>query len=682
MKPGGDHWQVDDELLTETGRGGLFTNGYLEGEPLVSYLGDGETPLFVFGSGKRGITRETDEDTDRIVPGSGYRAITAVTDRRIQFVVGGGRADGDWAEDVRLSDVDLVSVESGLIREQLLITTNDGRNYHVYLKDVDTDRVRTFLEEASLAWIQVEELLDEARRGLVDASQYEKSRQYDAAKGAIDDARSRLDEAADVARKLSAEAGAGIQSRIDQVESRYRETKRRVHASRATHLVDEAERHWREDEFSTAYEQFSMARSEYCEILDIYGLDPDKADAMRGRITQIDSNLDHLSRAPIDRANQAYEWAREETDDEVALDHWTQALELYRCVIELDWGREQQRFEGDVDVVRDRVTTVVEETLAARRRVSDRHVERAEALLDAEKYSQARVVYADAIEHLEAAIDLAREFDPDAVEELHERLDALESGIRRATTSVSQATEADELRDESETETTQTETTQTATTEMETETAEKATTQTDYDDFDNWVTLSSTEDADDAESGTHDPTSEVESVDETKVPSKFDATSHDEQPDAPTSAGTFERDDSAIANVLVEERDPAADVVDAVEALDRAELTSLVTTVWETLGWSTSVSDGHVVARRDAPMTEQTIIAVEAETVTESDVTELADRREDDGADRAVVITNAGISAAATRNAVGAAVEVLDADSLASIVERESLTDHLPDATA
>ncbi|MFB6189316.1 MAG: restriction endonuclease [Halapricum sp.] len=665
MKPGGDQWQVDDELLTETGRGGLFTNGYLEGEPLISYLGDGETPLFVFGSGKRGITRETDEDTDRIVPGSGYRAITAVTDRRIQFVVGGGRADGDWAEDVRLSDVDLVSVESGLIREQLSITTNDGREYHVYLKDVDTDRVRTFLEEASLAWIQVEELLDEARRRLVDASQYEKSRQYDAAKDAIDDARSRLDEAADVARKLSAEAGAGIQSRIDQVESRYRETKRRVHASRATHLVDEAERHWRDDEFSTAYEQFSMARTEYCEILDIYGLDPDKADAMRDRITRIDSNLDHLSRAPINRANQAYEWAREATDDEVALDHWTEALELYRCVIELDWGREQQRFEGDVDVVRDRVTTVVEEILAARRRVSDRHVERAEELLDAEEYSQARVVYADAIEHLEAAIDLGREFDPDAVEELHERLDALESGIRRATTSVSQATEADELRDESETETTQTETTE-----------------TDYDDFDNWVTLSSTEDADDAESGTHDPTSEMESVDETKVPSQFDATSHDEQPDASTSMGAIERDDSTIANVLVEERDPTGEIVDAVEALDRAELTSLVTTVWETLGWSTSVSDGYVVARRDAPMTEQTIIAVEAETVTESDVTGLADRREEDEADRAVVLTNAGISAEATRSAVGATVEVLDADSLASIVERESLTDHLPDATA
>lgn len=493
MKPGGDQWQVDDALLTETGRGGLFTDGYLEGAPLVSYLEDGETPLFVFGSGNRGLRKEREGETERIVPGSGFRAITAVTDRRVQFVVGGGHEDGDWAESVRLSEIDRVTVDSGLIRKQLSIDARDGVSYHVYLKDVDTERLVTYLEDVSWAWIQVEQLLDEARKHLVDAGQREKSRAYDESKAAITRTRRTLDEAETVTEDLSPEASTGIHERIDQVERRYRETKRRVHASRATHLVDEAERNWREDRFDRAYEQFCGAREEYRTILDIDGLDPEKADAMRKRIANVDGNLDHLSKAPLRRAGEACRRAREASTNAEAIDHWEQSLELYRRVIELDWGRDRKRFEGDVDLVRDRVVDVVEEILSTRRALVDERVDRAEQLLDAEAYSGARSAYADAVDHLEAAIETAREFDPDAVADLQDRLVTLEAQIRTAMTTVAGAT------DESTTSGGET----AASGPVGDGDSDATRTDhegTDYDDFDNWVTLTGDDEETDATS--------------------------------------------------------------------------------------------------------------------------------------------------------------------------------------
>lgn len=676
MKSGGDQWQVDDELLTETGRGGLFTTGYLEGAALISYLDDQETPLFVFGSGKRGLTRERGDETDRIVPDSGYRAITAVTDRRVQFVVGGGREDGDWAESVRLSDIDRVSVESGLIREQLSIDVRDGPTYHVYLKDVDTDRIVSFLEEVSWAWIKVEELLDDARKHLVDASQHEKSRDYDQAKQSVIEARQTLDEATESTATLSSEASSGIHDRIDQVEGRYRETKRRVHASRATHLVDEAEQSWRDDEFAQAYEQFVTARDEYKKILDIYGLDPDKSDAMRNRIEHVDGNLEHLSKAPLRRANEATKQARDAESPGESLTYWENALELYRKVIELDWGREEKRFDGDIDLVRDRVVGVVEEILTARRRLTDEQVERAEQLLDADEYSEARSAYVEAMDHLEAATDVAREFDPDAVTDLEARLETLESKIRTATSTVSRST--DEATADAETATEETEPasgdTETAGDSDQAATDEGA--EDDYDDFDNWVTLADeeadSESGEDAEPTGLDP---IETSDE--PPQLVDEEFADVFPDDDTDGGP-------IRDAFVEDPDPDRTVVDAIETLDLTELTDLVGTVWTELGWSTNRSDDPrgVVATRDAPMAEQTIIGVASEgTATESDVIALTERRDRDDADRAVLVTNVTVAPSAARRAIAADVELVDVESLAGIVQRESLTDHLPDAT-
>ncbi|MEF8827307.1 MAG: hypothetical protein V5A27_13355, partial [Halapricum sp.] len=406
------------------------------------------------------------------------------TDRRIQFVVGDARETGDWAEEVRLADVESVSVESGLRRERLSVTEADGTTWSVHLGDVDAERVETFIEDVSWVWIQVERLLDGARKRLVDASQHEKSRAYEQAKDALSTVRKTLDEGDALTDDLPAEAGSGIRERIEQVEQRYRETKRRIHTSRGTHLVDEAERHWRDDEFKSAYEQFVQARSEFGDVLDIRGLRPDKTDAMRKRIERVNENLQHLSRAPLDRANQEREQALTADDSREALDHWESAHRLYRRVIELDWGREDKRFEGDKDVVRDRVVESVDEILSVRRTIADMHCDRARQLLGDGKLGEARRAYAEAMDTLEAAVQLAREFDPDAVDDLRDRLDELDERIQDATSTVSEGkTAVQGPTDASDNTVTQP--------SENSDSAESRDSEDDptYDDFENWVTL-------------------------------------------------------------------------------------------------------------------------------------------------------------------------------------------------
>lgn len=635
MKNGGKQWQVDDELLTETGRGGLFTDGYLQGAPLVSYLDGTETPLFVFGSGKRGVTRVDGSDTERIPPSSGYRAITALTDRRVQFVVGGGDNGGDWAQSIRLSEVDRVSVDEGLIRSQLTISA-DGTEWTVHLKDVDTERVVEFLEDASWAWIRVEETLADARKHLVDASQGEKSREYGAAETSLQAAGERIDEAETIAADLPPEATTGIHERVDQIAERYRETERRVHASRATHLLDKAEQRWREEAYEDAYEAFTDAREAYRSVLDIYGLEPDKREAMRDRIGHVDRNLELLASAPLDRAHETRNAAIEATDPEMKLDRWSAAIEQYRTVLELDWGKDHKRFEGDVDQLRDRVAEAVDGVLDTRRDIASDYRDAGDEHIEDGAVGEARAAYSEAMSQLEAAEELAWEFQPDAVADLQHRLDDLADCISEATETVGS--------------------------------------NDGYDDFDNWVTLAPDEESEEESFEPADSGFDwVVDREETAYETVDNGVS--------TAHGPPEELDADLPEDTEPSMEPASETVDAVAALRADTLVEVVESVWTELGWTTSELDDAVLATRTDPP-ESLVVGVVADgPVTVADVDGCMVTRDDTDADRVTLVTNAEVDAVATRRASATGVELLDSTALAGLIERCSLADVLPDAT-
>lgn len=617
MKSGSEQWDVDDDLLTETGRGGLFTDGYLQGDPLISYLAESEAPLFVFGSGKHGVTRDREADTRTFDPAKGFRAITAVTDRRVQFVVGGGGDDGDWAASVRHADIDRVTVDEGLIRSQLIIEAGTT-TWQVPLRDIDTDRLVEFLETVSWAWIQAEERLDDARKHLVDAGQHQKARSYDAAYASLSSARRVLAEAEDTTGDLAADASKGIRERTETVRMRYRETKRRIHASRATHLVDEAENHWREGAYERAYETYLDARSEYETVLDIDGLDPQKGEAMRERIGTIDATLETLSAAPLERADEAREAAVSASDPAAALDAWETVLDRYRVVLELDWGRDEKRFEGDVDRVRDRVAEAVDGVLTARRSLASQCRRRGDDAVDAGDVTAAREAYSEGISHLEAASTLAEEFEPDTVPDIEADLDDLADRISDVTNTVSE----------------------------------------EYEDFDNWVTL--TPDDDTAGSA---PEPEVTELPEVERPADADSLAD-------------------VALPTLPEADGPDGVVAAVEGLEPDTLLEVVETVWDTDGWRTDLRSGpgFLLADREEPTTARILVAVATDPLGPAAVENCADRAREHAADRVVLAAPCDPTDAGRRRADQLDVDLLDPGALAALLEREGLTHHLPDA--
>jgi len=603
MKNDSDQWQVEDELLTETGRGGLFTDGYLQGRPLVSYLEDSETPLFVFGSGKRGITRTGPDGTTEYTPGSGYRAIIALTDRRVKFVVGG--SDGDWAADIHLTNVEAVEVESGLLREELSITAGDVE-WQVPLTDIDTDRLVEFLEEVSWSWIRVERLLDEARTHLADANRHQKAREHEAAAEQLGTAREQLDEAAGITDALADEATTGMREHLGGVERRYRETRRRVAASRAASVVDEAEEHWRADEYQQAFEAFIRARDRYEAALDIEGLDPDTRRSMRDRIEHVERNLDHLRAAPLKRAAQVRRRALEAEDPAERIEAWSEAIERYRTVLELDWGGDERRFAGDVDRCRDRVAEAVDGVLDARKTLAADWRDHGDDLIEAGDPSGARDQYAEAVSNLEAALDLARELAPDRAESIQERLEALADRIDDATAAVGTDEESDSENVDEDAEADEDDPwdeweTPTRTDRDDSGAPTGGTDDGDQgaSDFDDWVTLT--------------PESEPTASGEA---STGGGAAIDPQEAARQSMSPRDEGKSLQRSPLSD-----SDLVASVESLTSGALASLVSAVWDQRGWTTEASDVDdvVLASRASPDERRVLVAAPDATPTSVD---------------------------------------------------------------
>jgi len=116
--------EIDKDLLTQTGEGGILSNGYLHTKPLIEYLGGDETLAYLFDNLKKGIEPHRDGKQQTVTPDSNYRAIIAITSKRILSVI--GQADGDEVIVVPFSSVVTATAHSGFRTDRLEIETVDG----------------------------------------------------------------------------------------------------------------------------------------------------------------------------------------------------------------------------------------------------------------------------------------------------------------------------------------------------------------------------------------------------------------------------------------------------------------------------------------------------------------------------------------------------------------------------
>ncbi|WEL17852.1 Uncharacterized protein SVXHr_1685 [Halorhabdus sp. SVX81] len=444
---------VGEALLTETGSGGLLRDGYLAETPLESHLDSREQPQVVFATDASGVRHESPKGQTTHEPGSGYRTLVALTTHRVVLVVGGATDDGgDHPVTIPLTDIDHVAASTGFRKSTVRFWIGD-HVWEISPETTDAETVETYLSKASQRRIRFERLLGEAEDAIVDAARDLRNGQFESATAALDQAADRFDDVREAVEAFPADVPA-MQDRVRATYDRYRKERRRLLLARAERKRERARTAWRGESYERAADTFERAR-EICEALLDRDELPDEARAqVLTMLSAIDRDLDRLAVAPMQVARVRHRAAVDASLPGEAAEHWRAAFDRYRTVLELDWGRAESRFAGGNNQIKARLATVADELLAARSRAADQHRAAAIRLTRAGASATAREAYAEASEHLQAAIEIARELDPDAVDGLRSQLRVLEGRIERLPAADSESTQAADQRPRIPTETT------------------------------------------------------------------------------------------------------------------------------------------------------------------------------------------------------------------------------------
>ncbi|SFR94220.1 hypothetical protein SAMN05216559_1475 [Halomicrobium zhouii] len=424
-------------LLTETGTGGLFSAGYLRDRPAGAYLEDDETPVFLLTNGKRGVEIDREDGTEQLTAGSGYRTIVVLTDRRLVILVGDSDAvsvDGDQCLTVRLVDVDGVAAETGRREGRLSVTRTSGGTLTLHAGADGLDAAAAYLTAASQAWIHVENTLDDVQRSLVAATGHCDAGEYDAALEAAQEAYHGLNEPRRAANRFDGEwTASAMVARVDQVQRRCASMLAEARLGRARRFSDDAEAHWRDDEFEAAHDAFDDAREELETVLTYDSAAVSDRDAVHEERDRVERVTAELAAAPLRRAVEADRDATDADDPADAADHWDDALEAYCTVLELDWGADERRFEGDPDQLRERLGEVVERLVSARRTAASKAKRAGDWYVGAEQYEVAIEEFEAARDQYDLALAVARERYAGATDHLTVEREAIESRVERTT---------------------------------------------------------------------------------------------------------------------------------------------------------------------------------------------------------------------------------------------------------
>ncbi|WP_436931296.1 hypothetical protein [Halosimplex halobium] len=435
----------DAQVLTETGSGGLIGRGLLHDRPLAEYVEPSETPRFVVRNKKRGFTVERTEeeandagdaerrvanagteqgvangddavDTGQVAPDGDHSAAALVTDTRVLFAA--GRAGGDRTRSVPLADVVDARTEAGLLNEALVVDLVSGAQYRFPSRG-DLTEVREFVDAAAGIWSRAERHLESAAETLDRIERAFEAGDVDVVLAAVGDVRETLDDAREAAAPLDG-AAASIADRAEDCRARLAAVERRAYAEQAEQARERGHTRWDDHAYEAAADHFERAADSYAAALSV---DADRPgdELIERRRANLATERERLAAAPLERAEQAVEVARGADDLETAEAWWERALERYEQVRSLDWGRDEPRFEGDREAVRERLATVARQLVEVR-------CERARGALDAAEEAPPGAAAA-ACERAETALDaarsVARERVPDAldaVEALDERL--------------------------------------------------------------------------------------------------------------------------------------------------------------------------------------------------------------------------------------------------------------------
>ncbi|ERJ05202.1 hypothetical protein HLRTI_002780, partial [Halorhabdus tiamatea SARL4B] len=288
-----DEGIVGDELLSKTGSGGLFSDGYLAEKPIEFYLESDEQPRVVFATDGGGVVRDGPDEQATYEPASDYRTLVAATSRRVVLVVGGADDGNDFCQEIPLTRIDHVEATSGLRESTLRFWVGDDV-WELSVATTDPETVETYLSTASQRRIRFERLLGEAEDAIVAAADACSAGRLQAAEAALGRADSALEEARDPLDSFPADAPE-MDHRFDAYRERYRTEAQRLLLERAEQARADARDQWRAEDYEAAADAYQQAQ-EVCEtVLERGRLSPEAARRIRNILTSIERDRRRLA---------------------------------------------------------------------------------------------------------------------------------------------------------------------------------------------------------------------------------------------------------------------------------------------------------------------------------------------------------------------------------------------------
>ena len=402
----------DAAVLTDAGSGGLIGRAVLADRPLVEHLTDDETPRYVLRNKKQGVTVERPDGTEEYAPDRGHSGAAVLTDVRVLFAV--GRSDGDRTVSVPLADVVDVRTEDGLLGGAFVVETVDDERYRFPCRG-DLDAAREFLDTAVGVWTRAQRHVDEARDQVERLHSAFESGDADVVLAAVGDVEATLTEAREAAEPLDC-ARVRIDERADAVRADLAGIERRARAEYAEQARERAHVRWDDGDYETALDALEEADKAYAAALESGGQEPPD-DLLAERRETLADERDRLAATPVERADHAADAASATDDPGAAVDWWGTAVERYDTALSLDWGRDERRFAGDPDELRDDLAEAARELVAAYCELAREHLDDGDD--DREADPEAAVAAYDlAADALARAREVAHERVPGAIDEI------------------------------------------------------------------------------------------------------------------------------------------------------------------------------------------------------------------------------------------------------------------------
>jgi hypothetical protein len=413
-----DEAGADADVLTETG-GGLLGRSLLHDDPLAAHLDDDERPRYVLRNKKAGVVVEGGAGEDVHEPVGRYSGLALVTDARVLFAVGG--RDGDRTLSVSLADVVDVRVDDAGRADALVLETVDDTDYRFPCTG-ELAPVQEYLDAAVGVWTRAQSRIERAEAQLDRLQEAFESGDADVVLAAIGDVRETLADAREEAEPLPG-ASERVGARADDVAETLAALDRRAYAEQAEQARERAHVRWDDHEYEEAFDHLDDAREAYDAAAAI-DADRPSDDLLDRRIETLADERERLAAAPVDRADHAADVATAAEDPGAAIDWWETAVERYETALSLDWGRDERRFDGDRETLRDRLAEAAAELVAAYCALARDHI--ADGDGDRETNPDgARVAYDLAAEALADAREVAQERLPDGTDEIDDVADTL-----------------------------------------------------------------------------------------------------------------------------------------------------------------------------------------------------------------------------------------------------------------